>query len=428
MHVLRLRKYRWVILGLMVALTFINYIDRASLSIAAPYIMEEFDLDAAQMGLLFSAFFVSYAVFCFFGGYVSDIWGPKKTISIAIILWSFFAAAPALAWGFASLFVVRIIFGAGEGPVSSVTNKMINNWFPATERAKAKGITDTGMSLGAALAGPIVGLIAVQFGWRVSFVVLMVLGLIWFLFWRKMVTDRPRDHPKVSSAELEEIESGQVTTAQVGERIPLSFYIRQPIILATVVAFFATNYATYFFLTWFPSYLVMARDLSVQNMAIVSVIPWLFGAVGYSAGGFLSDYLVKRLGDLVKARKIVIATCLAGAAVSISMCGLVTTTTWAVLLMSFGIFFAYLATPSYWAIIQDSVASSSVGRVGGFVHFLSNTAGIFAPSITGFIVQASGSFASAFILTGGLAIAGSVLVAVFGRPMRQFTSTSAAAR
>ncbi|HWR06589.1 MFS transporter [Sporomusa sp.] len=413
-----MKRYRWVVLGLMVLLTFINYVDRASLSIVAPYVMKEFDLSPAEMGVLFSGFFASYALFCFIGGYVSDIYGPKKTITIALILWSVFAAAPAVAWSFASLLVFRIVFGAGEGPVSSVTNKMINNWFPATERAKAKGITDTGMSLGAALAGPIVGLIAVQYGWRISFITLAMMGFVWVIFWHRLVTDLPKDHPHVSPAELQEIEAGKVTSIQTPAKLPLSYYIKQPIIVATIVAFFATNYATYFFLTWFSSYLVMAHNLSIKNMAIVSVIPWLFGALGYGLGGFISDYLVKKLGNLVLARKLVISVCLAGAAVSIGLCGMVSTATAAVALMSCGIFFAYLATPSYWAIIQDSVQSDSVGRVGGFVHFLSNTAGIFAPSITGYIVQVSGHFTSAFFLTGGLAITGALLVAVFAKPVK----------
>ena len=219
-----MKRYRWVILGLMILLTFINYVDRASLSIVAPYIMKEFDLSPAEMGILFSGFFASYALFCFVGGYVSDIWGPKKTITIFLLLWSVFAASPAIAWSFVSLLIFRVLFGAGEGPVSSVTNKMINNWFPATERAKAKGITDTGMSLGAALSGPIVGLIAIQFGWRVSFIILALMGFIWSIFWHKMVTDYPKDHPKVSSEELKEIEAGKVTSIQVSEKLPLSYY------------------------------------------------------------------------------------------------------------------------------------------------------------------------------------------------------------
>jgi len=419
-----MKGYRLVVLAIMVAATFINYIDRASLSIAAPYIMKEFNFSPAEMGIVFSSFFLSYSVFCFVGGYLSDIYGPKKTIAFAMVAWSLFAGAPALAWGFSSLVVFRILFGAGEGPISSVSNKMINNWFPATERAKAKGITDTGMSIGAALAGPIVGLIAVQWGWRISFLVLTLLGFVWVIFWMKMVTDHPKDHAKVSAAELEEIEKGKVTVTQVADKLPLSYYIKQPIILSTIIAFFATNYATYFFLTWFPSYLVMARSLSIKDMAIVSVIPWLFGALGYGLGGYLSDHLVKRLGDLVKARKIVISVFLSCAAVSIGLCGLVDTTTAAVTLMSLGIFFAYLATASYWAIIQDTVKSDSVGRVGGFVHFLSNTAGIIAPSVTGFIVQATGMFTSAFLLTGGLAIIGAASVAIFAKPITPYVHPS----
>lgn len=423
------RNRRWVILALMVALTFINYIDRSALGIVSVYIMEDFNLSSSQYGIISSAFFVSYAIFCFIGGSVSDFWGPKKTITIAIIAWSLFVAAPALAWGFVSLLVARILFGAAEGPVSSVTNKMINNWFPATERAKAKGITDTGMSLGAAISGPIVGLLAFRFNWRVSFVVLMVLGLIWVIFWRRMVTDLPRQHPKVSAAELAVIESGREVDVAGGtvavaqeetQKVPLSFYLRQPIIWVTAVAFFATNYATYFFLTWFPNYLVTARDLAVSEMSFVNVIPWLFGALGYAGGGFVSDWFAKKLGDLIKARRLVISLCLAGAAASIGLCGMVTTTAAAVALMSVGIFLSYLATPSYWAIIQDSVVSSSVGRVGGFVHFLSNTAGIFAPTVTGFIVEASGSFSSAFLLTGVLSAVGCVCVTLFARPVRKF--------
>jgi len=409
--------YRWKILAIMVCGTFINYIDRASLSIAAPYVMKEFSFSPAEMGIIFSSFFLSYALFCFVGGYLSDIYGPKKTIAFAMVAWSLFAGAPAIAWSFASLVFFRVLFGAGEGPIGSVTNKMVNNWFPATERAKAKGISDSGMSLGAALSGPIVGLIAVQYGWRVSFALLTLVGIVWTIVWLKMVTDLPRNHPKVTAAELVEIESGQNTAANAASKQPLFFYIKQPIILSVVVAFFATNYVTYFFLTWFPSYLVMVHNLSIKDMSIVSVIPWLLGALGYITGGTLSDHLVKKGRNPILARKVVISVFLIGAALSIGLCGLVTSATAAVTLMSIGIFCAYLTTPCYWATIQDSVRSESVGGVGGFVHFLSNLAGIFAPSITGFIIQGTGHFTSAFFVTGGLAVVGSLAVAIFAKPI-----------
>lgn len=144
--------YRWKVLAILVSGSFINYIDRASLSIAAPYVMKEFGFSPARMGIVFSSFFFSYALFCFVGGYLSDIYGPRRTIAFAMVAWSVFAAGPAIAWGFISMMVFRVLFGAGEGPIGSVSNKMVNNWFPATERAKAKGISDAGMPLGAAVS------------------------------------------------------------------------------------------------------------------------------------------------------------------------------------------------------------------------------------------------------------------------------------
>lgn len=420
-------RYRWKVLALMGCGSFINYVDRASLSIAAPFIVKEFNFTPAMMGTIFSAFFFCYAFFNFVGGYLSDIYGPRKTLAVAMIFWSLFAGAPALAWSFGSFIVFRILFGIGEGPQGSVSNKMVNNWFPATERAKAKGTSDCGFSLGAALAGPIVGLIALQWGWRISFLALTLLGLTWTIVWLASVTDLPSQHPRVSREELAEISSKKANASPLRTEHPVSYYIRQPIIISVAVAFFAFAYATYFFMTWFPSYLVMARHLSIKNMAIVSVIPWGLGASGYILGGTISDHLVKKSGDPIFARRIVIAVCLFGAAVSIALCGFATTATAAVALMSVGILCLHLANPCFWATIQDSVAPNRVGGVGGFVHCISNLAGIFAPSVTGLIVQHTHQFTSAFFVAGALAVAGSLTVACFARAIRETPLAQAAA-
>ena len=410
--------YRWKVLAIMVLGSFINYIDRTALPIAAPYVMNEFNFTPAEMGMIFSSFFLTYPLFCFIGGYLSDIYGPKKTLAFAMAVWSLFAGAPAIAWGFTSMIVFRALFGAGEGPGGSGRNKMVSNGFPVAERAKAKGISDSGMSLGAAVSGPIVGLIALQYGWRISFILLTLLGLVWTVAWVRMVSDSPRQHPKVTPEELTIIESGQSIVSADSPKRPLRDYLRQPLILAVAVAYFATNYVTYFFLTWFPSYLVMAHNLSIKNMSIVSVIPWLLGALGYITGGTLSDYLVKRGSNPIFARKIVISVFLSVVALSIGLCGIVSSTTMAITLMSIGTFCTNLITPCYWAIIQDSVQSKNVGGVGGFVHFLSNISGIFAPAITGFIIQGTGHFNSAFFVTGFLAIVGSFAIALFAKPIK----------
>lgn len=355
-----IKKYRWKIVTLMGSGSFINYVDRASLGVAAPFIVKEFHFTPATMGTIFSAFFLSYALFNFVGGYLSDIFGPKKTLAVAMVFWSIFAGAPALAWGLGSFIVFRILFGMGEGPQGSVCNKMVTNWFPPTERARAKGTCDSGFSLGAALSGPIVGLIALRYSWRISFLVITVMGLVWTAIWLKMVTDKPSDHPKVTPEELAEIQQKRISTSMVSSDRPVSFYMKQPIILSVALAYFAFAYSTYFFMTWFPSYLVMARNLSIKNMAIVSVIPWALGATGYIFGGTVSDYLVRKRGDAIFARRIVITVALTGAAISVGLCGLATTATSAVALMSIGILCLHFANPCFWAMVQDSVASNRV--------------------------------------------------------------------
>jgi ACS family hexuronate transporter-like MFS transporter len=411
-------KYRWFVLALLFLAAFINYIDRAALSIAAPFISKEFELNAEMLGMIFSSFFVGYAVFNFIGGWLADIYGPRKMFAVAMTWWSAFSGMTILAGGFTSLFIYRVLFGVGEGPISSGTNKMINSWFPASERARAVGISIAGMPLGAAVTGPIVGFIALAWGWRASFVVLTVLGLAWAVAWWMMTADHPRQMARVAPEEVAEIEAGQEQPA-VAEKAarPLAFFLKQPAILSTALAFFAANYITYFFLTWFPSYLVMAHNVSIKNMSIVTMIPWLIGFIGMAGGGFASDYLVQRLGNLMQGRKVMIVTCLLGSSVSVALCGLTTSPVGAVALMSVGVFFMYATISSYWAIIQDTVRSRNVGGVGGFVHFLSNIAGIVAPSATGFLVQSSGSFTSAFLLTGGLGVGGALAVAFFAKPI-----------
>ncbi len=233
------KKYRWYVLAMLFVASFINYVDRAALSIAAPFITAEFQLNAADMGMIFSSFFIGYALFNFIGGYFADVYGTKKTFGIAMSAWSIFSGLTIGAFSFTSLFIVRVLFGMGEGPVSSGTNKMINNWFPAKERARAVGISIAGMPLGAALAGPVVGFIALSYGWRASFIILTIVGIIWTICWLKTVEDYPRQSTKVSAAEIREIESAQLKASVVSVAVPLSFFLRQPTIHATAFAFFA---------------------------------------------------------------------------------------------------------------------------------------------------------------------------------------------
>lgn len=200
---------------------------------------------------------------------------------------------------------------------------------------------------------------------------------------------------------------------------PLKYYLRQPTVLFTALAFFAYNYTLFFFLTWFPSYLIQAYGLNVKDMSIATVIPWVLGFIGLAVGGYLSDWVFRKTGRLMFSRKVVLVTCLLACALCIAVAGLVSTLYAAVALVALSVFFLYLTGAIYWAIIQDTVPAARVGGVSGFMHFLANTSGIIGPAVTGYLVQFTGAFTSAFLLAGALTVIGSLCVARFVKPLAE---------
>ncbi|MDR5759063.1 MFS transporter [Caballeronia sp. LZ035] len=428
-----IKSQRWFVVGLLFLAGVINYLDRAALSIAAPLIQKDLHFTHAQMGVVFSSFFVGYALFNFVGGVLSDKIGAKKVFGGAMGIWSLFCGATALASSLASLIVLRVLFGMGEGPFSSSNSKMINNWFPRREVASAIGVLNSGTPLGGALAGPIVGYMAVQFGWRWAFVIIMLIGFAWLVLWALTTTEHPQQNRRVTKDELELIVAGQTLgeskeqAGQGGAR--LGFYLRQPIILATAFAFFSYNYVLFFFLSWFPTYLTEAHHMSLRDMSIATVIPWLLGSIGLAAGGFITDAILRVTGKPLLARRIVLSVCLGMAALCVGFAGRVQTTQGAVALMSVTIFFLYVTGSVYWAVIQDTVRRERVGSVSGFVHFLANLAGVIGPAVTGFIVEAAhGAYGAAFVLAGGIAVLGALCAFVFIREPRKQASREAQTR
>jgi MFS transporter, ACS family, hexuronate transporter len=405
---------RWAVVGLLFLGGMINYLDRAALSVAAPFLTKELSLSPSEMGMVFSVFFFGYAAFCFVGGYGSDRIGAKNVFAIASIVWSVFCGLTATVFSFTSLLVVRVIFGMGEGPYASAANKLVSNWFPRRQQATAVGWANAGTPLGGALAGPVVGFVALTWGWRVSFVIIAAIGLCWSAVWILTVTERPEQSPHVGAAERAEIAADQEASS-IGPSTSLGSLLARPSVLATAFAFFGYAYILYFFLSWFPLYLTSARHLSLQSMSFVSTIPWLLGFIGLASGGSVSDAIFRITGNAVRSRKLVLVGGLLIAACCVALAGSVSTVQAAVALMAVSVFFMYLTGNTYWAIILDTVEQDRVGGVSGFVHFVANCGGIVAPLVTGFIVQATGSFYAAFMLIGAVAVLGAAGVAVFVR-------------
>lgn len=418
------RTMGWMTVFLLFLVYGINYLDRVALSLTAPLIQTDLGINSAQMGLVFSSFFVGYALFNFLGGLASDRLGPKLVYILAVGLWSIFCGLTAVAIGFVSLLVLRTLFGMAEGPLCAAANKMVNNWLPREIAATAMGLLSAGSPLGGAIAGPIVGLLAISFGWRPAFWIICAVGLVWALVWLVMTADSPARSRYVTSLDQDgpagrhqgAMPARRAATAAAG--VKLSTYVRQPLILAAAAAFFSYNYVLFFFLSWFPSYLVQAHHLNIKQMSFATVVPWLVGTVGLAMGGAISDAIFRWTGKLMLSRKIVLVTCLFATGVCVAVAGSVQTAVSAIALMSVALFLLYVTGALYWAIVQDVVHPDKVGSVSGCMHCVGSLSGVIGPAVTGFLVERSGSFATAFILAGVVALAGAALAGIFIRDPR----------
>ncbi|WP_437612961.1 MFS transporter [Erwinia sp. V71] len=411
------KNLRWTIVLLLFLVYMINYLDRVALSLTVPMIEKDLMLNAEQFGMIFGSFFFGYALFNFIGGLAVDKYGPTLVLGVAVGMWSLFCGMTAIATGFWSMLILRILFGMAEGPICASANKAINGWFPKKQAATAMGFLSAGSPLGGAVAGPIVGWLALSFGWRPAFMIICSIGIVWMVIWFFIAADNPAKSKRVSADERALIDQLKHEPISAEEDLTqsahgLGYYLRQPIILVTAFAFFCYNYILFFFLSWFPAYLVQAHNLDIKSMSITTMIPWIVGFVGLALGGLISDKIFKITGKLLLSRKIVLVVSLLAAALCVALAGTVKEVTSAVVLMSVSIFFLYITGAIYWAIIQDVVHRSRVGGISGFIHLIGSLSGIIGPIVTGFIVQNTGKFDSAFVLAGVVAALGAILVLV----------------
>jgi len=428
--------YRWIVGILLFCAGGLNYVDRAAMSVAAPFIRADLHLNDYQMGLLFSAFFTGYCVFCFVGGWCADKFGPRRVFASAALFWSLFCAATAAMSSFAGLLTVRVLFGIGEGPMGTTINKSITNWFPREEAARAVGFIAIGQPLGAAVAAPLIGFLALSYGWRTAFVATGVLGIVWIFAWLRFFRDTPDLHPAVSADERALIAASQASAAAMqreawaGETETATRGVRAHLfskrVLAIAVAFFASNYLLYFLLSWLPSYLVDYRHLNIREMAVVGAIPWLGAAIGLGAGGWISDWFGRRSRDAVSARKTILLAALVSAAVLMLVTMRSQSTVFAVLSISTASICSFMIPQNCWVLVREVVPHEHVGVTGGFVHLVANFAGLIAPALTGWVVQYGGGYPMAFGIAAGLALCSAVAISLMLHPFRVQASTASA--
>ena len=403
---------RWTILAMLFVITTINYADRATISIAAPGIRKDLGLDAVQMGFVFSAFAWSYVIAQLPGGWLLDRFGSKITYFFSIFLWSVFTmltgAAGFVAGGAAVtlLFALRLLVGAAEAPSFPGNSRIASSWFPTNERGLAAAIFNSAQYFATVLFAPIMGWLVHTYGWHSVFYVMGGLGIVMAFVWLKVI-HAPKDHPSVSQSELKYIQDGgalvdldgaQKAPAQVHTMAAIRELLGNRMLLGVYIGQYCITTLTYFFLTWFPVYLVQERHMTILKAGFVASLPAIAGFIGGVAGGWLSDFLARRGYSLSVSRKVPIVC---GMLLSMSMiaCNYIETDMLVVAVMSLA-FFGKGVGALGWAVVSDTSPKEAGGLSGALFNTFGNTAGITTPIVIGYILQGTGSFAGALVYVG----------------------------
>ena len=403
---------RYLILLIIFIVTAVNYADRATLSIAGTSVAKELQLSAVSMGYIFSAFGWAYLLMQIPGGWLLDRYGSKKVYTYSLFFWSLFTFTQGfiglfpIAWAGVSMFFMRFMLGFSEAPSFPANARIVAAWFPAKERGTASAIFNAAQYFSLALFSPLLGWLTFAWGWEHVFTVMGVIGFLLTGMWVKFIHN-PTDHPRMSEKELKYIAEGGAVVDMDHKKPGVSAgpkmdYIKQLLtnrmMLGVFLGQYFLNTITWFFLTWFPIYLVQDKGMSILKVGLVASIPALCGFAGGVLGGFFSDYLIRRGCTLTLARKlpIVLGMLLAS---SIILCNYTDNTTLVVALMALAFFgkgFGALG----WPVISDIAPKEIVGLCGGVFNVFGNVASIVTPLVIGYMVSELHSFNAALVFVG----------------------------
>jgi MFS family permease len=378
----------WVIV-FAVTLAVITYIDRVSISFAAPSIQKDLGLSSVQMGWAFWAFGWCYALFEIPGGYLGDWIGPRKILIRIVLWWSFFTAATGWAWSFLSLTATRALFGMGEAGCFPNLTKTFTTWLPERERVRAQGIMWLSARWGGAFTPPLVALVMRLVGWRHAFEIFGCLGVVWAIVFYCWYVNDPLQNPKLNAAERDLLRESSKLASGHGD-VPWRRFLGSRQVWMVCWQYFCLSYGWSFYITWLPSYLREGRHMEISSTALLSVLPLLFGGLGNPAGVVVGAWLLRRTGDLATARRIVAYLGFAGASWFLAFSTVLHDPLLAMLSVGMASFSNDLVMPGSWAAVMD-VGGKYAGSLAGAMNMWGNMGGAVAPLAIGYILRWSGN-------------------------------------
>lgn len=404
---------RYLIMVMLFITVVINYLDRSNLSIAAPALKDEFGLDTVHEGLILSAFGWTYAAMQIPGGWLVDRVSPRVLYAAALILWSAATFFMGFAGSFVILFVLRLAVGALEAPAYPINNRVVTTWFPEKERATAIGFYTSGQFVGLAFLTPVLAWLQHHYGWHMVFVSTGLLGIAWGVLWY-MIYREPRQFKGANAAEIELIQKGggvvDLDKRVTEKKAPfnwndLGLVMSQRKLWGVYLGQFCLTSTLWFFLTWFPTYLVKYRGMDFIKSGFLASVPFLAAFVGVLCSGVLSDFLIRRGATVGLARKLPI---ILGLLISTSMIGanFTDSTPWVIFFLAVAFFGNGLASIT-WSLVSALAPVRLLGLTGGVFNFVGNLSSICTPIVIGFLVSKD-SFAPAIVYVSSLALLGAL--------------------
>jgi MFS transporter, ACS family, glucarate transporter len=406
---------RWLLVFWLFILSAVSYLDRVNVATAGGAISDAYHLNNVQLGKIFSALLVGYALFQTVGGRLADRFGPRRVLAAGVVWWGVFTAATALVpaniVGAVYLFAaVRFLLGAGEAVIYPAANQFIARWIPVRERGIANGWIFAGVGAGAGLTPPLITWVMVHYSWRASFWMCAVIGLAAGAVWFVTARDMPAEHPQVSAAELAVISAGVGPVAALGSPadtarvlLPWKRVLQSKEVWAVTVSYFCYGYVAWIYFSWFFLYLARTRGLNLKASAFYAALPPLAMVGGCLLGGFMNDRLTKWRGPRL-GRCVLAAFAIAVAGIFIAFGSQVANARLASIVLAGGAGALYVSQSSFWSLTAD-IAGPSSGSVSGFMNMGGQIGGAVTASLTPWIADhfewtASFLTASALCLLG----------------------------
>jgi len=410
---LRPTRARYWVIVFAIILAVIQYIDRVCISQAAPAISEDLGLTPKQMGYIFSAFTLAYALFEIPTGWLGDKIGARKVLIRVVLWWSFFTAATGWMWNHLSMVVTRFLFGAGEAGCFPNLTKALSAWLPTRDRTRAQALMWMGARWGGAAAPLLVVAVMSFTSWRVAFAIFALLGLGWAVVFSLWFRDNPRAHPGVNAAELALLQENESNIAGHGN-VPWRKLANRPAVWLLGAQYFCLSYGWYFYVTWLPTYLKDTRGLEIKTNAVtewlanllegsvnpetvlrilaaaLAGIPLLFGGFGSLIAGIIATRLIARTGRVARVRRAFGFVGLTGAALLLLISFYIRDPLIAMLVMGLASFFNDTTLPGSWAACMD-VGGKYAGTVSGSMNMLGNFGGMAGPVVVGYILSPTDS-------------------------------------